>query len=258
MITSKLQGGLGNQMFQIATAYALSKEIGTSNSFDFNQCYTPNQGYNSEKYENNFFYKLENTNIDFEKFIQYNEPKFSYQKLPLIDNLCINGYFQSEKYFLNYKEEISSLFTFDNKIFDLLENFISKKIKKKFTVVHVRRGDYLSNPNYHNVCNLDYYNKSIKKIDNNNNFIIISDDIEWCKENMSQSNIFFSEFNSEIYDLHLMLMSENIIMSNSSFSWWGAWLNTNKNKTIICPEIWFGPSGPQDIEDLIPNNWLKL
>jgi hypothetical protein len=53
-------------------------------------------------------------------------------------------------------------------------------------------------------------------------------------------------------------MSENIIMSNSSFSWWGAWLNTNKNKTIICPEIWFGPSGPQDIEDLIPNNWLKL
>jgi hypothetical protein len=257
MITAKLQGGLGNQMFQIAAAHSLSMSVGTKTAFSFEKCNTPNQGYPSQKYYDNIFSNINNINLNYENFIQYDEPKFSFQKLPLLDNLCLNGYFQSEKYFCDHKEEISNLFVFDDKIFNILSDYIDKTIKNKFTVIHVRRGDYLSKPNYHNVSDLHYYQQAMKNI-KNTDFIVISDDIEWCKNNFNENNIFFSEFNSEIYDFHLLLISQNIILSNSTFSWWGAWLNKNKNKKIISPKNWFGPHGPKDTQDLIPENWIKI
>jgi hypothetical protein len=257
MITAKLQGGLGNQMFQIAAAFSLSLEADTDCYFDFNNCNTPNQGFDSKKYSNNLFSKIQNKTINFEEYPQYTEPKFSYEKIPSEKKLCLNGYFQSEKYFLQNKSHILNLFNFDDKIFDSAELFFKNKLKKNITTIHVRRGDYLEKLHYHSVCPLDFYYSAMKKLPNND-FIIISDDIEWCKKNMQVENVTFSESNSEIFDLHLMLLSDNIIMSNSTFSWWGSWLNNKKNKVVICPRVWFGEHGPKDIHDLIPLNWIMV
>jgi hypothetical protein len=257
MITSILQGGLGNQMFQIAAAHSLSIEINSTSIFDFSQCSTPGQGHTSIKYVNSFFKKINNSRLNLNEFTLYYEPKFSYDKLPLTDNICLFGYFQSEKYFSNYKNEIIDLFHFKDDIKEEVDLFIENiKNNEKLTVVHVRRGDYLNKLDFHAPCNINYYQSAMNKI-GEGNFVFVSDDINWCKENFKNHNIFFSDFNSEIHDLYLITKCDNIIMSNSSFSWWGVYMNSIKN-IVISPSVWFGPSGPQDTQDIYSNNWIKI
>ena len=82
--------------------------------------------------------------------------------------------------------------------------------------------------------------------------------MSWVKENFIGDNFFYSQYDNEILDLSLMSICDNNIISNSSFSWWGAYLNKNKNKTVIAPNQWFGPNGPKDTQDIIPENWIKL
>lgn len=257
MISCKLKGGLGNQMFQIAATFALSKDVNTDCFFDFEDCYTPAQGFESNRYKDNFFKKIPNKKINFSELEGYLEPKFSYTKLPIKNNIYLDGYFQSEKYFEEYKDDIKNLFYFDEDVKNQVNSFLNSiRNNKKITSVHVRRGDYLNNPNYHISCPLGYYNVAMNKIEDSI-FVIISDDIEWCKQNFKEKNIFFSEFNSEIFDLNLMIQSDNNIISNSSFSWWGSYLNQN-NGLIIAPSFWFGPSGPKDIEDIYNKNWIII
>lgn len=255
MITTKLQGGLGNQMFQISAAYSLSRTINTTCEFDFNQCYTPNQGNTSINYQDNLFSKIKNSHINYKDLDSYFEPKFSYTEIPLIDNQCLYGFFQSEKYFINHSYEIRELF--DTTINDQISYFLNDLTNngKPITTIHVRRGDYLYKSDYHSVCSLEYYKNAMNVI-NNNKYIIISDDLEWCKENFKGDKFIFSPFNNEIDDLKLMVYSNNVIMSNSSFSWWGSYLNKNKHKIIVSPKQWFGPYGPSEIIDIIPNEWL--
>jgi len=260
MITSFLQGGLGNQMFQISAAYSLSKEIGVDCAFNFNNCYTPAQGNVSAKYVDNIFKNINNQDLNPQLFKVYNEPTFSYCEIPKIDNLILYGYFQSEKYFKKYSNEIKNLFYFDNKSMKNIKDFLLEKISNNgdITAVHVRRGDYLNNPNYHPTCSIEYYKKAMKLLDNSNmKFIFISDDIKWCKENFNGDNIYFSPFTNEIDDLYLLLQCNNHIIANSSFSWWGAYLSPNNNK-VIAPSIWFGKQGPQDTMDIYLNDWIKL
>lgn len=256
MISCNLQGGLGNQMFQIAAAYALALRNNTTSCFDLSGCYTPLQGNTSIKYINNFFSKLNNFKNDNCNKI-YNETKFSFEKIPDEKELILNGYFQSEKYFKDFKNEIINLFNIpeSEEIKKYLLEFHNKN--KPITVVHVRRGDYLNNLLFHSVCSAEYYMKAMNKI-GESNFIFVSDDMEWVKENFKGENIWYSNFTDEINDFLLMVYSDNIVISNSSFSWWGAYLNKNPNKTIIAPKNWFGPKGPKDIKDIIPNNWLIL
>lgn len=257
MITCYLQGGLGNQMFQISAAHALSLDLNVTSMFDFSKCSTPGQGYTSDKYVTNFFKKINNSSLNLNSFIHYHEPKFSYNKLPELDNICLFGYFQSEKYFGKYKNEIISLFSFDEIIKREVLSFIEKiKNDKKITVIHVRRGDYMNLPDFHAPCNIAYYTSAMGKI-GDSSFIFVSDDINWCKENFKIDNVFFSDFNSEIHDLFLMTQCDNIIMSNSSFSWWGVYMNDKKN-TVIAPATWFGPTGPQDTHDIFSDKWIKM
>lgn len=91
---------------------------------------------------------------------------------------------------------------------------------------------------------------------NDSNFIFVSDDMNWVRDNFKGDNIWYSPFN-EIGDLQLMILSDNNIIANSSFSWWGAYLNKNTKKNIS-PKIWFGPDGPKEIQDIIPEHWVKL
>jgi hypothetical protein len=258
MVTCNLQGGIGNQMFQIATTISYAKKIGSEYFFDFGKCYTPNQGKTSNHYSNTIFKNIKNEVIDNnDNLITYQELNFNFSEIPNIKNVILNGYFQSEKYFKDYENYIREIFYNDDVDTRVNDDLNTIRKGKTLTSIHVRRGDYLKFVDVHPVCPLDYYQKSMELI-GESNFIIISDDIEWCKENIKGENIFYSEYDDEIYDLCLIKNCDNNINANSSFSWWGAWLNKNNNKKIICPKIWFSEKSNIDDSDLIPKEWIRI
>jgi hypothetical protein len=134
---------------------------------------------------------------------------------------------------------------------------LEKKVNSDIiTSVHIRRGDYVGKPNYHPTQNIEYYKKAMSMI-NDSSFIIVSDELDWCKLHFDGDNIFFSDFTNDIDDLYLMMMCNNKIMSNSSFSWWGVYLSDFDGK-VITPKIWFGPEGPQDTQDIYNKNWILI
>jgi len=248
MISAYLQGGLGNQMFQIATATAFAKRNKNKACFNFNNCHTPLQGNTSKKYKHTVFSEIcDRDNIKISSV--YNEPKFSYTEIPYTKDLLIKGYFQSYKYFEDYENDIQELFT--------LPTSIVRAGYDNITSVHVRRGDYVNLKHYHGICDLEYYQNAMKEI-GNSHFLFFSDDMDWVKENFKGDNISYSNYDEEIIDLALMSICHNNIIANSSFSWWGAYLNKNKNKKVIAPKNWFGPKGPKDTQDLIPPSWIKM
>lgn len=258
MISCSLQGGLGNQMFQIAATVSLSLENNDDYGINLDICYTPNQGNLASKYSDTIFKNInKSNNYAFTNF--YQEPNFCYSEIPYQTDLLLRGYFQSEKYFVNYKKQIKNLFYFSEQNKEIIEQYFKNNIKndKPITSVHIRRGDYLLFSNVHLVCTLEYYNKAIKNI-GDSNFVFVSDDIEWVKENFKSENYYFSEFNDELLDLTLMTLCDNNIISNSSFSWWGAYLNDFEEKKVICPNKWFSNGGPTDTQDVLPNEWIKL
>jgi len=257
MISVNLMGGLGNQMFQIMTAYAHSKDVQDDLYFDFQKCHTPNQGNVSELYLDNFLKNLKGDKQENHSHILYNEPKFSFSEIPKEKHLLLNGYFQSEKYFSKYKSDTDKIFNIDSQRCNYIRDYLVKKTNSEnLTSVHVRRGDYLTKPNYHFVLSLDYYKKAIDSIIDSK-FIIVSDDIEWCKKEFSHQDVFFTDFTKDLDDLYLMMMCNNKIISNSSFSWWAVYLS-NIIGEVVSPKNWFGPDGPQDTQDIYNKGWKIL
>jgi hypothetical protein len=255
MISAKLAGGLGNQMFQIAATHALALRNNDISGFKLDACYTPMQGYPSSTYRNTILANI-NDSKDYNFRVTYVEPRFSFEELPYTTDLILDGYFQSEKYFNDFSKDVKSLFTINT------EN--AKKVLTKLawyklpiTSVHIRRGDYTKNSEYHELCSIEYYKKAMEAI-GQSIFIFISDDIEWVKQNFKGGLIGYSPFSNELDDLAIMTLCDNNIIANSSFSWWGAYLNPNPVKKVIAPKKWFGPSGPKDTEDIIPQNWLII
>ncbi len=247
MITAKLQGGLGNQLFQIAAAQSLAWKLGVKAVFDLDKCSTDNQGHKASKYKDTIYRKLE-TGDTSSCVNVYNEPHFHYKPLPLTDNQVLDGYFQSYKYFSEYSDSIKKIFN----------DYIYPPVfpGEKFTAVHVRRGDYLNFPDTYTLLPKEYY-ESAMKLFPGSLFVFISDDIEWCKNNFRGPNILFSVYD-DIADFNLIRGADNVIMANSSFSWCGAWLNTNNNKKIIAPANWFKPRADHNTKDLYCNSWIIL
>jgi hypothetical protein len=222
------------------------------------RCYTPFQGNPSGKYKDNILRNLFEK-LDFEPRVYFREETFAYQELPHADGLCLIGYFQSEKYFIDYKNEIINLFYISSDNIKTIENFFKFLgcLDKPITSVHVRRGDYLNNPDFHIPCSVEYYKQAMEEI-GDSYFIFVSDDMDWVRENFKSPNVIYSDLNDEILDFTLMTHCDNNIIANSSFSWWGAYLNKNKNKKVIAPKKWFGPNGPKDTQDIIPNDWILI
>lgn len=257
MISTKLQGGLGNQMFQIAVTYALAKRNNDSYGFNFNDCYTPQQGNTSDKYINNIFKNIPSSH-EYNFVNHYMEPFFSYQEIIYKPNLYMVGSFQSEKYFLDCKNDFFDLFDLsDINVEDFKKSLDFEN--NEFTSVHVRRGDYLNGQNllFHSPCSKGYYLKAMSLFPNTK-FIFFSDDIEWTKKNFTGDNIYYSPFNDELQDFKLMSLCHNNIIANSTFSWWAAYLNNNINKIVVGPKRWFGPAGHKDTQDVIPQNWVII
>jgi len=257
MITARLIGGLGNMMFQIATAVALAKENDDVAIFDAATQYLPPQFPDRKcaKYLSNIFSKVEfSHNLQIEGV--YQEPDFYYRELPYIKNMCLSGYFQSEKYFVHRDNDIKTLFEPAEEIEQYINEKYSSILDGETIGIHVRRGDYLNHPNIHPVCGSDYYQLALNTFKNTHPYdiMVFSDDVEWCKKEFGPS-AYIIENEPDYIDLYMMSKCKHNIIANSSFSWWGAWLNQNPGKTVIAPKRWFGDSASYDKRDLVPEKW---
>ena len=260
IVTSHIKGGLGNFLFQIATAYAISlrdNKILKIDISDIAEVHTPIKEYFDNIFRKIDFFKNENVNWDFNHFP--NAP-ITYFEIPITDgNVKLHGYYQNDKFFLSYSQNIIDLFEIDEETKYFLNTKYSDIINIDDTCsIHVRRGDYLSKPEWHPVQSIDYYKSAVSAVGTEKTFLIFSDDIEWCKSNFDfiEKKVFI-EGNKDYQDLYLMSLCKNNIITNSSFSWWGAFLNKNKDKQVFYPSYWHGNVGI-DYSDIGCNSWVKI
>ncbi len=297
MITVKLMGGLGNQMFQYAVARQLAKQHNTDVQLDLTALLDrrPRSDYVFRNYDLSIFKISENFPIPFllTKFIgcsqstpliyrlsKYNkknkyiftEKHFNYHpeinQLP--DNSYLSGYWQSYKYFLNIKDIIKKEFTFKNPLSPLAFELSKKILNTKAVCINIRRGDFvnLKTANaMHGVLPFEYYNNAMNLITEkikNPHFFIFSDDIKWCTENIKSQHpltIVNHDYAGEKFKdyLQLMILCKHFIIPNSTFAWWAAWLNTYKEKIIIAPKNWFQDKKLNaETFDLMPEHWIKI
>lgn len=257
-ISSVLMGGLGNYMFQIAAAYAYAKKYDMHVGFDCSESSGPHRHITD--YQNNI---LKGVDLYYKRKyqpLQISENGFHYQELPHYkSDIFLYGYFQSEKYFKDCEDEIKDLFmSYDVELSDDVKNLINTE---NTCSIHVRRGDYLKSPNHHPTQSMNYYMKAIKKMPKDSVFLIFSDDMEWCKQNFPDlpEKFKFIEGNNDYEDLYIMSHCKNNIICNSTFSWWGAWLNRNVDKIVVAPSVWFGPAySNNNTEDLYCEGWIRI
>ena len=292
MIIVRLIGGLGNQMFQYATARRLAEKHSTILKLDV----TGFEEYKLHRYSLHCFqaweYLATQTEIELIKGnrnifnrlkrkviskLDTKHPKnswiiekqfhFDAEILEAPNNVLLEGYWQSEKYFFDISDILRREFVikyqqdFQSKQFaDLIQGTQSVSL-------HVRRTDYVQNTltnKIHGICDQDYYARCVRYIGDqvsNPHFFIFSDEPQWAKDNLMfdfpMTVVDCNDASRNYEDLRLMSTCKHNIIANSSFSWWGAWLNSNADKIICAPKQWFADS-TRNTKDLIPSNWMKL
>lgn len=280
MIYMRIWEGLGNQMFQ----YAYIRSLQLRNTVDVRLCVLPDQTTRTlRQYEldklrikvrrdkgfeniaqmierNNWMKKVLHTASDvFPQFGYIEEEDTHYNKhlLNIKGNYYISGWFQNEKYFKDYETIIKKELYPKRKI-KISEELRYIMDNKNTVSIHFRRGDYKQ---LNNLVRVDYYKKAMELIDSyldNVFYIVFSDDLNWVVNHMSfGDNVYFinREHGLEDYEeLFIMSKCKNNIVANSTFSWWGAWLNDNKSKIVIGPKKWFA----NNKLNIMPDEWIKL
>ena len=223
----------------------------------------------SNKYVDFTLQKIKSLIVPYNKnhFREDGFESFNEKVLTLPDNTYLDGYFQSDKYFREYADIIQS--DFEVSVPASIQNHkIIQQIKSVNAVsLHIRRGDYVKNSTtqaLHGLCNAEYYKNAVayiaEKIENPV-FFIFSDDIDWAKENMKtgyeQYYIDFNDASQNYEDLRLMSKCKHHIIANSTFSWWGAWLNPSNEKIVTMPSIWFAWY-KFETKDLYPDSWVRI
>ncbi len=298
MILIKIYGGLGNQMFQYAFGRTLAHKFNTKLILDTSLLKIVDRNTTKREFELEIFsikVNFANSN-DLNKFRRtyinrinsrlnkmFRFPIITKSKIiyeadyeilnkvspnKLIDTLLF-GSWQSEKYFSSFEKEIRNDFKFRRKL-DEKNLLLAERIKATNSIsIHIRRGDYADNletNKTHGLCTIDYYIKSInyiKQIIENPMFFIFSDDIEWATRNLKIDDehefITWNKNKDSSIDMQMMSYCKHNIIANSSFSWWGAWLNSNPNKIVIAPKRWFANETKNlQTNNLIPETWLRL
>lgn len=259
-VSIQLMGGLGNNLFQIASIYAYAKKHNKELVLNNNKIGIVHKSFDT--YSNNILSKISFSNEILSKYVIYQEPEYKYNQIPeLKGDVVLNGYFHSHLYFDEIKNEIRDLFLNEQKVNEIKDKYKNVLNNKITCSIHVRRGDYLNLQNLHPTQNMNYYSKAIKSMPKETVFLIFSDDIDWCKENFPDMPEKFVFVNNEYdyEDLYLMSLCNNNIIANSSFSWWAAYLNKNPDKVVVAPSKWFGPDlAHNDTSDLYCDNWIKI
>ena len=289
MITVKLKGGLGNQLFQYAFGRAVSLKLETPLKLDISgyrhqsEIDTPRQfqvdcfnlqaevsdtGKNSSiSFLKRIFSKIKDTTSP------YSEYTFDPKNLNVKDGSILEGFWQSEKYFSNIETVLRYDLTLKDKLGTKAKLFKDriKQVGENGGIsasVHIRRMDYVTNKyanTYHGALDMTYYQKAISTLQIKLSgkplvLFVFSDDISWVKENLKTEVPFVCVSRPEILDQEeLILMSQcnHNIIANSSFSWWGAWLNPKKDKIIISPKRWVKDS-KINTSDVVPLDWIRI
>jgi len=264
MIAGNLLGGIGNMMFVIAAVENLAHSHNNTAHFpNVKQHLAKVQGDRTRVYPESDVSTTDYLKI-FKNF-KWNDKgdatdkitcPFNYKPMPYKNKAIYHGYFQTEKYFTN-RNLILNLFEPSDFVLSNLEKY--KDILQGNTcAIHVRRGEYSLNPqSKHYTKDMAWYNSAMGII-NAEHYIVFSDDIEYARQNFIGDKFIFVE-DKDYIELFLMSLCKHNIISSSSFSWWGAWLNKNDNKKVIAPAKWFGTieSNYLDI-DIVPESWIKL
>lgn len=295
IVLVKLNGGLGNQMFQFALASVIASKHNSTILIDNNlfKLTKKKSGHTPRNYELGVFgiekpsasekdilyfeqlsflnkirreLHLNYPEICFEKNFSYNF-KLKESKPPVY----IRGFFQSYKYLKGFEDMLQERFRFpEESLDDLNKSLLNKIILTNSVSVHIRRGDYVEDKitqEFHGTCSLEYYKEAIGTFRNNNmeyEYFFFSDDIDWVVKKFRDLPVkkTFIDHNTERdswKDMFLMSKSKHNIIANSSFSWWAAWLNKNPQKIVITPKIWFSNyEKEKHTYDLIPNKWIRL
>ena len=266
-------GRLGNQMFQFAATVGIARKANHGFAFPKENTEVPSvedfkDGVRREVYFDlpKYFPNVERTLAPLEEIQTYHiaqEPYFHFcpDLFTVPDQTNLMGYFQTEKYFEHCSDLILGYFQFNNEIKKQAENnFPSFPVKLEYVSIHLRRGDYAGLQQFHPVMDADYYFDAMTQfMDGDYCFLVFSDDIDYAKDLFGeQENIIYMEGNDPAVDMCMMTMCDHNVIANSSFSWWGAWLNDNTNKKVIAPKRWFGPAykGVHDTKDLYPQSWI--
>jgi hypothetical protein len=289
MIIVNLIGGLGNQMFQ----YAVGKYIAHRNQTELKLDITGFEAYKLHAYSLSHFNVIENfaKAKEIAWFKKYQRKKgrvwflynrlianqslyvqergfpFNTKILDLKKSAYLDGYWQTEKYFKEIEDIIRKEFRVKDELTGKNKE-VAEELKRVNSVsLHVRRADYVTNAttnSHHGTCNPEYYRQAIDLIAQkvaDPHFFVFSDDIEWAKKNITPkyptSYMDHNNAATNYEDLRLMYNCKHNIIANSSFSWWGAWLNENPQKIVIAPKKWF-LTDKMDTRDLIPNTWIKI
>lgn len=250
MITYKelgRMGRLGNQMFQIAAAVALAARYQDHAEF---------YGWDFQSFFKRGININPNINIGHAEF---REPKFGYTPIPYWGGMSLYGYFQSEKYFMDQE-------AFIRKTFEFVDDLVSTEhleLAKESCSIHVRRTDYLEpdKVDIHQFPGDEYYRNAIDFMEGYGvkKFMVFSDDMKWCMDTFGEDTKFnYINGYREVKDMCLMSHCQHHIIANSSFSWWGAWLNANKNKKVIAPAKWFGDGFKDNWQDIYCEGWIKI
>lgn len=292
MIVSRVIGGLGNQMFQYAAGRSISLVLNAELRLDISgfDSYRLHQGFelarvfecapgiaNQKDIRGILGWRASSTvrkwlmqpcGTVFRGYHFVVEPHFHYwPEIKKVPRDCyLTGYWQSEKYFLDVASVIRADFTFKSSLVNRNAALAEQIGQVNAVSLHVRRGDYAKNPKTnatHGLCSLEYYRAAIRYIFEKVKqpyFFIFSDDMDWVKEHLkidAPCQYVDNNHGAESYnDMHLMSLCRNHIIANSSFSWWGAWLNQNQDKIVVAPKKWF--ASDKNINDLFPAGWAAL
>jgi len=297
MIIVSLIGGLGNQMFQYALGRRLALKNKVDLKFDICELRKDPIIGTPRKYNLHCFnilekfatpqeiqkYKGDNpglllkliriilggTTANRNKSFIVEKENFVFDKdvLQVDKNAYLQGYWQNEKYFRNIRDVLLEEFTVKHPPDKKNQDVLNQTNSTNSVSIHVRRGDYVKDKRtnkHHGTCSLGYYKKAIeiiaKKI-KNPYFFAFSDDIAWVKKNLQMKYpVYCVDNNNDEHnyeDLRLMSACKHNIIANSSFSWWGAWLNKNPNKIVIAPKKWLNNSDI-DTSDVTPKEWLRM
>lgn len=265
-------GRLGNQLFQAAAAFALAQENQCGVYFpDFERLDTPGDDYGLKQLKHNYAYifsRIPSTQMKITPTTRYQEPDFSYHQIPYQPDIEISGYFLSEKYFSNYREQIMDLFSPVEEVERHLESHFSSILQHEKSVgIHVRTG-YLEamlndfNPKFYERYlppDIDFFKQAMELFDKDSLFVVFSDHINWCKEQFAEIDreIIFVENQDYIYDFYLLSKCKHTILANSSFGWWAAYLNKNPDKKVVC-RMPFWTCDPSGLKDIICSDWTTI
>lgn len=285
-----LSGGLGNQMFQYATGRALSLRLNVPLALDLSWfagrqdrtyalapfaisatligCVDDSVHWQGrwmklvDRVVRRLAPRRRGVPVCREKFFHFDS-----SVLELSAPVCLDGYWQSERYFSDAREVIAADFVLKYPMEGVSRNMLERICASDAICVHVRRGDYVTNPvagAVHGLCQLDYYQQGVQSVIDGMaapHCFVFSDDPEWVRANLHlpvpTTIVDFNAGNMAHEDLRLMAACKRFVIANSSFSWWGAWLCADPDKRVVAPRKWFQDE-LKDTRDLIPESWARL